>query len=138
MNLLSSPAVILSAAVTILAALFCLAAAMNVARKRRAHGIEVPAMSGHPEVERALRVQGNTVEQFVIFLPALWLATLYFQGWIPPVIGLIWVIGRVIFLVGYMASADKRHIGFGITVLSNIALLILATIGVVNAWTVVG
>ena len=41
-------------------------------------------MTGAPELERALRVQGNTVEQFVIFLPALWLAALYFQGWVPP------------------------------------------------------
>ena len=50
-------------------------------------GIQPPAMTGDPELERALRVQGNTVEQFVIFLPALWLATLYFQGWVPPIAG---------------------------------------------------
>ena len=36
-------------------------------------------MTGHPEFERAVRVQMNTIEQFVIFLPLLWLATIYFR-----------------------------------------------------------
>ena len=63
-------------------------------------------MTGAPELERAVRVQGNTVEQFVIFVPALWLAAMYFQGWIPAALGLIWCLGRLIYAIGYAVMAN--------------------------------
>ena len=85
-----------------------MAIAILVARARRATGIQPPAMSGDPRLERALRVQGNTVEQFVIFLPALWLAALYFQGWVPPIIGLVWCLGRIIYAFGYYGGRQER------------------------------
>jgi len=69
--LLSAPAIILTAAVTLLALLISVAFAIGVARARRRTKIDAPAMSGHPDLERALRIQGNTVEQIVLFLPAL-------------------------------------------------------------------
>jgi glutathione S-transferase len=136
--LLSAPVIILTAAVTILAALICLWTAILVSRTRSRHNVIAPAMSGAPEVERALRVQGNTVEQVVIFLPLLWVAALYFHaiGWLVPALGLLWCIGRVIFAIGYMAEAKKRGPGFGISVLSSLALAILGLIGVVQAWMV--
>ena len=106
---LSAPATLLTAAVTLLAVLIALATAILVARTRRRVKIQPPAMTGAPELERALRVQGNTVEQFIIFLPALWLAALYFQGWVPPLIGLIWCLGRILYALGYMAEAGNAR-----------------------------
>src|SRR3954467_11633185 len=103
MMMLSAPATLLTAAVTLLAVLIAIGTAMLVARTRTVTGIQPPAMSGDPRVERALRVQGNTGESFIVFLPALWLAALYFQGWIPPIIGLVWCLGRVVYAMGYMA-----------------------------------
>ena len=137
--LLATPAIILTAAITILAALICLGTAILVARTRARHKIEVPAMSGDFKVECALRVQGNTVEQIVIFLPLLWVAALYFHytGWLVPLIGLCWCLGRVLFAFGYMAEPKKRGPGFVISVFSSLALAILAIIGVVQAWMVV-
>jgi len=132
---ISAPATLLTAAVTLLAILVSIGTAMLVARIRTKTGILPPAMSGHPNVERALRVQGNTVESFIIFLPALWLAALYFQGWLPPVIGLIWCLGRIVYAFGYMSDPNRRHIGFGICMLSIFALIILAAVGIVGAWT---
>jgi uncharacterized membrane protein YecN with MAPEG domain len=131
---LSAPAVLLTAAVTLLAVLIAIGTAILVARVRTVTGVLPPAMSGDPRVERALRVQGNTVEGFIVFLPALWLAALYFQGWAPPIIGLIWCLGRIAYAAGYMADANRRHIGFGICMLSVIVLMILAGIGIVSAW----
>jgi glutathione S-transferase len=131
--MLATPAVALSAAVTLLAILIAIGFAILVARTRRATGIEPPAMGGNPRLERALRVQGNTVEGFIAFVPALWLATLYFQGWIPPIIGLIWCLGRIAFAVGYVQAAEKRHIGFAISIFSVLALVILAGVGVVRS-----
>ena len=131
---LSVPATLLTALVTLLAILIAIGTAILVARVRTVTGILPPAMSGDPRVERALRVQGNTVEGFIAFLPALWLAALYFQGWVPPIIGLIWCLGRIAYAVGYMADAKRRHLGFGICILSVFVLVILAGIGIINAW----
>ena len=131
---LSVPATLLTALVTLLAILIAIGTAILVARVRTVTGVLPPAMSGDPRVERALRVQGNTVEGFIAFLPALWLAALYFQGWVPPIIGLIWCLGRIAYAVGYMADAKRRHLGFGICILSVFVLIILAGIGIINAW----
>ena len=133
--MLSAPATLLTAIVTLLAILVTIGTAILVARTRRSTGIQPPAMGGDPRLERALRVQGNTVESFIVFLPALWLAALYFQGWVPPVIGLVWCVGRIVFAAGYMSSADRRHVGFTVGMLSILILVILAAIGIFGAWT---
>ncbi len=132
---LSAPATLLTAIITVLAILVSLGTGILVARVRRKHGIWPPAMTGTPELERALRIQGNTLEQFVIFLPALWLAALYFQGWIPPILGLIWCVGRIVYASQYLGD-KKRIVGFQMTVLPTILLVILAVIGIVQAWSV--
>ena len=134
--MLSAPATLLTAAVSLLSILIAIGTAILVARTRTVTGILPPAMTGHPRVERALRVQGNTVEGFIVFLPALWLAALYFQGWAPPIIGLVWCLGRIAYAVGYMADASRRHLGFAICIFSVFILVILAAIGIVGAWNV--
>ena len=131
---LAAPAIILAAAVTVLAALVCLGMAILVARTRARFKVSPPAMTGSPEVERALRVQGNTVEQVVIFLPLLWVAALYFQGWFPPAIGLVWCLARIVYAAGYMKDPPSRRIGFATSVFCSIALAILGIIGLVEAW----
>jgi uncharacterized membrane protein YecN with MAPEG domain len=132
---LSAPATLLTGLVTLLAILISIGTAILVARTRRSTGIQPPAMSGDARLERALRVQGNTMEGFIVFLPALWLAALYFQGWVPPAIGLIWCLGRIAYAVGYMADAGRRHIGFAICIFSVLILVVLAAIGIVGAWS---
>ena len=132
---LSSPAAFLTGFVTLLAILISIVMAIRVARARVRVKIEAPVMSGHPDLECALRVQGNTLEQMSIFMPALWLAALYLQGWLPPAIGAIWCLGRIIYIFGYKADAPgKRAPGFVMSMLSVIALVILAAIGLVQAW----
>ena len=130
-------ATLLSAIATALAVLITLWTAILVARTRRRVGIQPPAMTGSPELECAVRVQANTVEQFVIFLPALWLAALYFQGRIPGILGLVWCLGRIIYALTYKpANPGRRFGGFALTVFPTIILVILAIIGIVNAWMV--
>lgn len=134
---LSAPATLLTALVTALAILVSLGMGILVARVRRQVNIWPPVMTGSPVLERALRVQGNTLEQFVIFVPALWLAAIYFQGWVPPILGLVWCLGRVIYAGQYLAD-KKRILGFQMTVLPTIILVVLAIIGIVRAWMVLG
>lgn len=134
--ILAAPATILTAAVSILAILVCLYTGVRVGRARVRFGVAAPAMSGHPIFERTMRVQMNTMEQFVVFIPALWLSAMYFHylGWLTPVMGLVWCIGRLLYAHGYIADPEKRHIGFAVTAGALFVLLILAAIGIVSAF----
>jgi glutathione S-transferase len=134
MNALAAPAIILTAAVTLLAVLVSLAFALRVARARRRTGVSAPTMTGPQELEYALRVQGNTVEQIVLFLPSLWLAALYFPGWWAPLLGLVWCLGRIVYSFVYGGESKQRFPGFALTIFPTIILWILAVIGVVQAW----
>jgi glutathione S-transferase len=132
---LAAPAIILTGFVTLVAVLITLGFAILVGRTRGRVRIDAPAMTGHPDLERALRIQGNTVEQIVIFLPALWLAALYFQGWWAPIIGAVWCLGRVLYAVTY-GTHKQRLPGFALTVLPSLILIVLAVIGLIGAWSV--
>jgi glutathione S-transferase len=139
--LLVAPSVLLTGIVTLLACLLHMYMAINVGRMRGKHQIAAPAMTGHPELERAIRVHLNTLETLPVFFAALWLATLYFHplaipfsGWIAPVLGILWVIGRIVYMNGYMQAPEKRSAGFSIVALSQIVLIVLGLIGIVMAW----
>jgi len=128
-----------AALITLLNVLLIALASYFVGRARGKHGIKAPAMTGHEDLERAVRVHMNTLEQFAIFLPLLWVATVYFTliGWLVPAIGLVWIVGRFIYMQAYLADPAKRSTGFSITILASAALLILSVIGVVMALTTV-
>ena len=110
------PASLLTATVTLLAVLFYFFTAFRVGNLRGQLGIKAPATTGHPTFERAYRVQMNTLEQMGIFLPLLWLTAFYpiAIGWIAPLVGLIWVIGRVVYLRAYMKDPESRMIRCGL------------------------
>jgi glutathione S-transferase len=128
----------LVALVTLLALLTYLWTGMNVAGHRRRHGIAPPAMSGAPEVERALRVQGNTLEWLALFLPGLWLFALYWSDAVAAGLGVVWIVGRLLYAFGYMKEANARYPGFGVQAAATFILLIGALIGVVRALLVTG
>lgn len=126
----------LPALVTLLTILLLFGTSWLVGRARGKYAIKAPATSGHPMFERAYRVQMNTLEQTVMFLPTLWLAATYgFTGW-AGIAGLVWVAGRVWYAVAYMAEPAKRGPGFGLASVGWIALLVMAAIGVVRAMAV--
>jgi glutathione S-transferase len=104
-----------------------------VGQARTKHGIKAPAVTGNEHFERAYRVQMNTVEQMVFFLPALWLYALLVSDVGAAVSGLIWVIGRAIYAVSYVRDPSSRHVGAMITVLVQFALFLGAAYGVVRA-----
>ncbi len=118
--------------VTLAALVFYAYTAVNAGATRARHKIHAPAMTGHPQVESALRIQGNTLEWLVIFLPALWIFAAYWNVYIGAGLGVIWIIGRIIYLVGYMKSPGKRAPGFGIQALATIVLLLGAIAGAVR------
>jgi len=88
-------------------------------------------MTGNPDFERVLRVQQNTLEQLILFIPVLLLFSHYVSPVWGTVIGAIWLVGRIIYAWGYYQAAEKRFIGFGITSGSSIIMLLGSLIGIV-------
>ncbi len=117
--------------VTALTLLVYLVLTINVGRARAKYKVPVPQMSGEPNFERVLRVQQNTLEQMVFFLPALWLFSFYVNPLWGAGIGAVWILGRIAYAWGYYQAAEKRAIGFAISSLSSIVLLLGAIIGII-------
>ena len=126
----------LPALVTLLTVLLMFGTTWAVGRARTRYGIKAPAISGDPAFDRAYRVQMNTLEQTVMFLPLLWLAANYgFTGW-AGIAGLVWLVGRIWYAVAYLNDPAKRGPGFGLGVLAQLALLIMAIVGIARAMMV--
>jgi uncharacterized membrane protein YecN with MAPEG domain len=93
-------------------------------------------MSGHEAVERALRVQGNTLEWLVIFLPALWMFSSYWSPLVGAALGVVWIVGRALYMAGYMRDVKSRSAGFGIQFLATFILLLGAAVGAIRALSI--
>jgi glutathione S-transferase len=118
-----------SSGVTLLALIMYFWVTGKTGQARMKHGVKAPATTGAPEFERAFRIQQNTLEQMMLFLPALWLfAALVSDVW-AGLAGLLWVIGRILYALGYARAAEKRNAGFGIAILANLLLLVGALVG---------
>jgi glutathione S-transferase len=115
--------------VVLLNVLLMVWAMVMVGRARSKTGIKAPAMTGHPDFERAVRVQANLIEQSMMFLPALWLCSGFYDARFAGVLGLVWIFGRVLFSVGYYQAASKRGLGFMVAVSANALLLGLGGVG---------
>lgn len=117
--------------VTACALLLYLAVTINVGRARIKYKIMPPQMNGDENFERVVRVQQNTLEQLVLFLPTLWL----FSEWVSPIwaagLGAVWVIGRILYAWGYYQAAEKRTMGFAISSLVTFTLLGGAIVGII-------
>jgi len=111
----------------------------DVARARIRFGVFAPAVTGHPEFERHFRVQANTLEGLVLFLPALWVFALTIDGLrgsvlgdkIGAALGLVWIVGRVIYMRSYVRDPASRGLGFGVQALATVLLLIGGLVAIV-------
>ena len=65
----------------------------------------------------------NTLEYLVIFLPLFWLCGTFFNRWIACALGIVWIVGRVLYMQGYLESPEKRETG---GIVQGIALGLLA------------
>ncbi len=117
-----------TALVTLAALLLYFWMALQVGRARGKSGIHAPAMTGDPLLERAVRVQANTLEWLPIFLAGLWLFAIYWNELAAAGLGVLWIVGRLVYAIGYMASPAKRSAGFLIQLLAC-AVLVLGAFG---------
>jgi glutathione S-transferase len=126
---------VLSGFVTLFAIVLYLFMGARVGILRGQLGIKAPAVTGDPIFERAFRVHCNTGEQYIAFLPLLWLATAFFHTipWLPAAFGLWFLVGRVAYMQLYMNDPDKRIAGAFATMFANLGLAVLSAIGLVQA-----
>jgi uncharacterized membrane protein YecN with MAPEG domain len=120
---------------TVVVLLFYLWASIWVGRGRQKYGIAAPAMTGHPEFERAVRVQANTLEWLVIFLPAMWLFSFYVHALTAALLGLVWVGGRIVYARAYAKDPATRSTGFLIQFIATAIALVGALAGAM--WSIV-
>lgn len=117
--------------VTVSALIVYFVVTINVGRARAKYKIMPPAMSGNPDFERVVRVHENTLEQLIAFLPALWIFSVFVSPIWAAAIGGVWVLGRIIYAWGYYQAAEKRVIGFAISSLTYMILLLGSLVGII-------
>ncbi len=124
----------LVAIVTILALGQFVLFSIQVGSMRGKHGIKAPAMSGHPEFERMFRIQQNTMEQLVVFVPALWIFARYVNPMWAAGMGLVFIVGRFIYRSSYLKDPASRSMGFTITFLPTAVMLVWGLIGALRSY----
>src|SRR5262249_54880312 len=105
----------------------------QVARARGRYKVEAPATTGDPMFERYFRVQMNTLELLVMFIPAILVFSLYLNPYVAAAAGAIYLVGRMIYLVSYVKDPKSRSAGYGLSILPILFLLGGALFGAVRA-----
>jgi len=122
------------AVVTLLCGAAIFAMGLTVARTHKTTGILAPTMTGDPRLERAVRAHSNTVEWIPIFLPSMWLFAIYWSPAWAAALGLLWLVGRIAYFIGYLAAPANRYPGFFIQAFAAFALLLGALGRIVYLW----
>ena len=120
-----------AALITLLNMILIVVAMYYVGRARGIHKVHAPTSVGHPDFERAFRAHQNTLEQTVMFLPTLWVATVFGNPTYAAWLGYAWLIGRTWYLFGYLRAADKRSSGFMVASIAWMGLFVIALVGLV-------
>lgn len=120
----------LPALITILAVLHFIAVIFLVGRARGKYKVPAPFTDGPEGFVRAFRVQQNSMEQLIAFLPSLWLFAVYLKTpqW-AGAIGGVWLLGRVWYAVAYSRGAN-RFPGFVLGMVSTMVLCVGALAGI--------
>ena len=105
---------------------------IEVGRARGRFNVPAPATTGDEDFDRFFRAHQNTTEQLVVFLPALYACGYYANGTLAAVIGLVFVIGRMLYFRGYTDPEKKRGMGFALGMLANVSLVLITLYQIVT------
>ena len=119
--------------VTVLALVQFFWLGFQVARARTRYGVAAPATSGHEVFDRHFRVQMNTLEQLVMFLPALWIFATYISSLWAAALGVVFLLGRAIYAISYVRDPRSRALGFALTAFPTLAMFIGIVVWAVRA-----
>jgi uncharacterized MAPEG superfamily protein len=101
-----------------------------VGKARATYGIKAPATSGNEHFERYYRVQMNTLELLICFIPGLLISAQFWSPVIMAMIGLIFFIGRYIYFKTYIAGPEKRTMGFVLSTTPIFIFLFAIIVGI--------
>ncbi|MDE2451937.1 MAG: MAPEG family protein [Gammaproteobacteria bacterium] len=107
------------------------ATAVGVARVK--YKVPAPATTGNEAFERYFRVQMNTLELLILFVPAIWMFGFYVSANVAAGLGAVYIIGRGIYFFSYVKDPKKRELGFTLSAGPVAALVIGALIGAARA-----
>jgi glutathione S-transferase len=119
--------------VTVLALIQFTIFGFKVGGARGRFGVKAPATTGNETFERYFRVQQNTMELLVVFVPGLYLFSRYFNPWIAVVLGVIYLIGREVYAASYLKDPAKRSAGYALSFLPTVILIVGGLIGAIRA-----
>ena len=103
---------------------------LKVGLARKEYKVKVPKVSGNIEFEKVFRAQQNTLENVVMFLPLLWISSVFFSAMISGVVGSMWLFSRVLFALGYSSKNMKRRsLPFLMSILCLAILFVLSIVG---------
>ena len=119
--------------VTALAILQFIVFGFKVGGARGRYGVKAPATTGNEIFERVFRVQQNTLEQLIAFLPGIYLFAHYFNPKAAAALGVIYLIGRELYAFTYVKEPANRSVGYGMTFIPLVILVLGGLIGAVRA-----
>jgi glutathione S-transferase len=100
-----------------------------VGRARGKYNVPAPATTGNEMFERYFRVQMNTLELLVMFIPAIWMFGFYVSAHIAAALGATYIVGRGIYYFSYVRDPKKRELGFALSAVPVAALVLGAIAG---------
>ncbi len=104
---------------------------MLVGRARAAHGVKAPAITGPEEFERTFRTHQNTLESLIVFVPAVWIFGTVVDPLWAAILGLVYLVGRIVYARGYIGAAEQRGPGMMISFIANVVLILGSLIGLI-------
>jgi glutathione S-transferase len=104
-----------------------------VGQARGRYGVKAPAVAGHEMFERAYRVQMNTLELLMLFIPGLYIAARYWPPTAVATLGAVYLFGRLLYRRAYMAAPATRSAGFVVSIVPCVALLAAGAVGALRA-----
>jgi glutathione S-transferase len=105
--------------------------ATQVAAARGKFDVKLPATTGNPHFERIFRAHINTLEWMPTFLAPLWLCAIYFSDAAAAALGPVWIVGRILYFIGYSKAVEKRLPGFFVQSTACLLLFVGAIAGIV-------
>jgi glutathione S-transferase len=114
--------------VAMLAVLQYIAFGTLVGQARSKYGVKAPAVTGSEPFERVYRVQMNTLEQLVALLPALYVAARYWPAHYVAAIGVVYLVGRVVYWRAYVNAPQSRNLGFVLSIAPVFTLALMALV----------
>jgi len=118
----------LVAVVTLVSLLVYFWMGLRVARARSTYGVAAPSITGDERFERVFRTQQNTLEWLPIYIPSLWLFAWFWSDIVAAALGLVWIVGRILYAQGYANPERSRSMGFQIQALA-VAVLLFGALG---------